>query len=194
MSAALARKSIIRCRCICRSVSTTSDIVRATCRKANKRRERSSRYRCSRNSPRPSRATSWSRFRTFIRERRFRLFESHGRARAFANLAAEWPAALFRRHSCQFTLAILDLAQLAQDLRLFFHVLAIVDFSVFQPQLQLQQSLFHRGVVGVLLFRHFGQRAEDELHAVNRHEQEIINKKHQLAVPRSSLRRMFTKL
>jgi len=41
--------------------------------------------------------------------------------------------------------------------------------------LQLEQPLFDRRVVGVPFLRDSGQRAEDELHAVNGHEQKIIN-------------------
>src|SRR5437762_1526824 len=175
MSVASARKFIIRCRCICRNASTTWAIGKATCRRANKRRGKRLPCRCSRNSPAPSRATWWSRFRTFIRDRRFWLFKRHRSTRAFTDLAAVWPTAFFRRHASQLALAILDLTQLPQDCRLFFHVFILGKLAAFQPQLQLEQPLFDRRVVGVLFLRDSGQRAEDELHAVNGHEQKIIN-------------------
>src|SRR5437667_5869303 len=175
MSVASARKFIIPCRCTCRNASITWAIGRATCRRANKRLVKCWLYRCSRNSPRPSRTTWWSRFRLFIRDRRLRLFKGNRRARAFADFAAERTAAFFPRHASQLALAILDLAQLPQDCRLFFHVFILGKLAAFQPQLQLEQPLFDRRVVGVLFLRDSGQRAEDELHAVNGHEQKIVN-------------------
>src|SRR5947207_15437525 len=123
MTMASEPKFIIRCLYICKSVSAIWVIARGICRKANKQLGKCWPCRCSRNSPRPSRATSWSRFRTFIRDLRLRLFESHSRARAFADFAAKGPTALFRGHASQLPLAILDLAQLAQDLSFFLHVI-----------------------------------------------------------------------
>src|SRR5438445_1640497 len=144
MSVASAQKFIIRCRCICRNASTTWAIGRATCRRANKRRGKPWPYRCSRNSPRPSSATWWSRCRLFILDRRLRLFKGNRRARAFADFAAERTAAFFPRHASQLALAILDFAQLPQDCRLFFHVFILGKLAAFPPQLPLEQPHFDR--------------------------------------------------
>ncbi len=78
------------------------------------------------------------------------------------------PAPIFRRQPGFLAFVVLDIAQAAQDARLFFHVLLFGDVAAFQLHLQFQKLLFQRRIIGVLLLCHLRDGVEDELDAVHR--------------------------
>src|SRR5581483_6029530 len=104
--------------------------------------------------------------------------KADARPRALAYLAGVGSSGFLRLESGHLSFAVLDLAQVAQNLGLHRDVLLLVDFAAFQFHLQFQQALFDGSVVGILFFRNAGQRAENKFHAVNGHKQKIVNQKH----------------
>src|SRR4051794_14492193 len=78
--------------------------------------------------------------------------EVHGDTGAFANLPGERLAGiLFTRDASHLALAVLNLAQLAKDRCFLRNILFFSHVTRLEPHLQLEQALFYRRIVGVLL-------------------------------------------
>src|SRR6185312_13461074 len=75
------------------------------------------------------------------------------------------PGTFFRWKAGEFALAVLDFAKIAQNLCFTFDVLVFSDRAFFEFDLQVEELLFQRSVIGVLLLGDLGQSPQDGLEA-----------------------------